>query len=37
MKFEMPEMTELIFDAELKAYGPQTCSAKWKGDCCYKE
>lgn len=38
MKFEMPEMIELFFNAEEKAaFGPEDCSAKWKGGCCYKE
>ena len=36
MLFEMPEMTELIFDTPIPAYGPEGCSARWKA-CCYKE
>ena len=38
MKFQMPKMTELVFDKkDQAAFGPEDCSAKWKGGCCYKE
>lgn len=37
MKFEMPEMIELIFDSEIPAFGPEGCSARWTKACCYKE
>jgi len=38
MEFELPQMTELVFDeSEVQPFGPEDCSAKWKGGCCYKE
>lgn len=38
MEFQQPEMIELVCDTEdIAPFGPEDCSAKWKGGCCYKE
>jgi len=37
VKFENPEMIIVVAEQRETSYGPEDCSARWAGGCCYKE